>query len=246
LDIPINIVTAHNDGNAEEQSNFVFSSGILSSFLEHAVPEQIFNTDTNGTLDAVSAVKLLQKAVIQGQKIYQITQANISSIMPLLNLGVSTKKEIEASIASGLEVIAHTHQISMSGYIGEGYIIVDPENGSGAYKISGAGNGGLLVLIAMFAFAIIGIIAALSGGLLIAAALGGGLLFFSMDVQRIADNPNLGTNGKLAKVKISLLLNIFTVALAAFGRSAFISGSLVARAEVFVGAVVVFVAKLFN
>ena len=40
---------------------------------------------------------------------------------------------------------AHQHPLNFHGWVGEGYIIIDPETGGGAYKISGGGNGGLLV-----------------------------------------------------------------------------------------------------
>ena len=50
-------------------------------------------------------------------------QANIDSVLPLLHLSANTEAEIVASVNVGLEVITHTDQVSVPGYIGEGYII---------------------------------------------------------------------------------------------------------------------------
>ncbi|MGB5457322.1 MAG: transglutaminase-like domain-containing protein, partial [Gammaproteobacteria bacterium] len=145
LDIPLSIVTATNDGNADNKRDFVMQVGVLSSVLEHATPEQMFNNPLNPT-DAISAVKALQIAAAQGQRTYQITQANINNVLPLLHLSANTEAEIVVSVNAGLEVITHTDQVSVPGYTGEGYIIYDPVTGSGAYKIGGGQNGAFMAL----------------------------------------------------------------------------------------------------
>jgi len=89
-------------------------------------------------------VKALQIASAQGQRIYQITQANISSVMPNLNLDAATETEIQQAVNVGKEVVAHTDPVSVPGYTGAGYIILDPVTGEGAYRISGGGNGSFL------------------------------------------------------------------------------------------------------
>jgi hypothetical protein len=121
LDIPLSIVTGANDGNVENRRNFVMQVGVLSSVLEHSTPELMFNDPLNPT-DAISAVKALQIAAAQGQRTYQITQDNINSVLPLLNLSAATEVEIVASVNAGLEVITHTDRVSVPGYTGEGYI----------------------------------------------------------------------------------------------------------------------------
>jgi hypothetical protein len=47
----------------------------------------------------------------------------------------------------GKEVITHTDAVTIPGWSGAGYIILDPETGSGAYKISGGANGAVLIWI---------------------------------------------------------------------------------------------------
>jgi len=44
----------------------------------------------------------------------------------------------------GKEVITHTDAVSVPGWSGAGYIIFDPQTGSGAYKIGGGQNGSYL------------------------------------------------------------------------------------------------------
>jgi len=150
LDIPTLLVTANNAGDNEKDRQFMIQSGVLLSTLEHATPEQMFNTDPNNPPNAFSAVKALQIAAAEGQKIYQITQANISSVMLNLNLDAATETEIQQAVNVGKEVVTHTDLVSVPGYTGAGYIILDPITGEGAYRISGGGNGGSLRLCLSF------------------------------------------------------------------------------------------------
>ena len=55
-----------------------------------------------------------------------------------------TETEIRNSVNAGMVVTAHEQSINFNGWIGEGYIILDPTTGAGAYKIAGGGNGGFL------------------------------------------------------------------------------------------------------
>jgi hypothetical protein len=52
--------------------------------------------------------------------------------------------EIEASLNAGKEVITHTDSVSVPGWSGAGYVIIDPDTGAGAFKITGGSNGGIL------------------------------------------------------------------------------------------------------
>src|SRR3989344_4011810 len=89
-----------------------------------------------------SAVKALQIAASQGQRIYHIKPQNQAQALPNLHLDGLAMQEITTALATGKEVIAHTDRISVPGWIGEGYILFDPVTGAGAYKITGGGNGG--------------------------------------------------------------------------------------------------------
>jgi hypothetical protein len=91
--------------------------------------------------DAISAVKALSKANAQGQRIYELTPANMAETLPNLNLARETEDEIRTALNAGLTAIAHTDPVEEPGWRGAGYIIFDPNTGDGAYRISGGQNG---------------------------------------------------------------------------------------------------------
>jgi len=143
FDIPFLNIVASNDGDTTKKRQFNQQIGILASALEHAVPEQMF-VDEQNPGEAISAVKALQKASAQGQRIYQITQANQASTLPNIHHAQATMDEIRNALNAGKQVTTHTDAVSVPGWSGAGYIIIDPVTGDGAYKISGGGNGGFL------------------------------------------------------------------------------------------------------
>ena len=136
------------DGKGDEAGfNLTFQLGALSSALEHSIPEQMFVTEENPG-EGVSAVKALQKANAQGQRIYHITPANQAEALANIHHSSETMNEIRQALAVGKEVITHTDAISVPGWSGAGYVIYDPEMGSGAWKIGGGFNGGSYPLLA--------------------------------------------------------------------------------------------------
>jgi len=150
--------------------NFVQQTGTLSSALEHAVPEQMFTSPTNPG-EAISAVKALTLANQQGQRTYHITKENQLTALPNIHHDASTMSEIQSALAVGKEVITHTDSISVPGWTGAGYVILDAETGEGAYRISGGSNGGILILLLLVL--IIGILAITLGTVGIALVLAG-------------------------------------------------------------------------
>jgi transglutaminase-like putative cysteine protease len=131
--------------DAEARKNFNIQLGALSSTLEHAVPEQMFNADASNPPDAMSAVKALSMANVQGQRIYQVAQDNLYEALPNLHLYSETEDEIRQAVLAGKTVITHTDPVSVPGWTGAGYAIVDPNTGVGIWKISGGQNGGILI-----------------------------------------------------------------------------------------------------
>ncbi|MEW5837727.1 MAG: hypothetical protein AB1717_02710 [Pseudomonadota bacterium] len=111
----------------------------------------------------VSVVKAIAIAASQGQRIYSLTAHNAAyhaNILASLDTNENTKTEIHNALSAGMEVTVHQADISVYGWTGSGYIILDPETGAGAYKISGGMNGGYLIG-AMF-----GLIAVLGGSMM--------------------------------------------------------------------------------
>jgi hypothetical protein len=144
LNIPIINVAGTDSTDATKKRDYLLQIGMLSSGLEHAVPEQMFDDQDPNTAapDAFSAVKALSKASAQGQRIYHLTTANRSATLQNIYHDSATMSEISNALSTGKEVITHTSLVSVPGYNGAGYIIFDPVTGEGAYKISGGQSGG--------------------------------------------------------------------------------------------------------
>jgi hypothetical protein len=140
LDVPLHLISAVDGTDIERHRQFNLQLGVLSSALEHAVPEQMFGTEEQPA-DAISTVKALQKANAQGQRIYQVTPENMITTLPNIRHDAATMDEIRAALAVGKEVITHTAAVAVPRWSGAGYAIIDPETGVGAWKIGGGRNG---------------------------------------------------------------------------------------------------------
>jgi hypothetical protein len=162
MNVLLRSVTEASDGDPTKRRDLNVQAGLLSSALEHCVPEQMFYTPDH-PVQAASAVKVLQIAVNQGQRIYDITEQNRSQAFSNLYLDNNAMSEISLALTAGKEVITHTNQISVPGWTGAGYVILDPSTGDGAYKISGGSNGSILddypadfVSVALFGLTLLG------------------------------------------------------------------------------------------
>ncbi len=146
----MDIITQAKDNDKQTRINTNINLGMISSSLEHQVPKMMFNEvepNNQSYTQAVSAIKLLQLANTQHQKIYKITKENIDTILPNLHVKQVTKQDIRLHVNNNNYVITHEKSITLDGWNGDGYIVMDPNTGSGAYKISGGMNGGFLSII---------------------------------------------------------------------------------------------------
>ncbi|OTU44260.1 hypothetical protein CAT37_09495 [Acinetobacter pittii] len=125
---------------------FAQQQGARQSLNENQIPEMFFNDpdSTQKTVAGVSAVKVLQIASSQGQKIYKLDQSNIDKILPQLNHSSQVITDVRNAIAAGKIVTISQSKISFNTWSGSGYIITDSNTGSGAYMISGGVNGGAI------------------------------------------------------------------------------------------------------
>lgn len=127
-------------GNGHLTRAFYQASGLRDSAYEHLIPEQLFGS-VDRPVHGVSAVKLISLAAAQGQKIFTLKKGGATAL-DQMTIGRSTKLEIAAALNAGKEVTVHERPVSYEGWLGEGYVILDPNTGAGAYKISGGQNGG--------------------------------------------------------------------------------------------------------
>jgi len=196
LDIPINFVVRSLDNDNKKSADFAIQVGTIGSTLEHQVPEQMFNIDPANPVEAISAVKAMQIANAQGQNIYQIDQHNISEVLPRLNLSSDIISEIQYEVSRGKIVTTHTDNVSVPGWTGAGYIIVDPLTGEGAYMISGGENGAFalvsgaiaLTFLAITAMVTPPILVGIGGHIGIAAILSAAVLFKVAAVALLTGN----------------------------------------------------------
>ena len=75
-------------------------------------------------------------------RIFRITEQNAQATIPLLTLSEDVKIDISNAVKSGKHVSVHKDPVTLGAWRGAGYIVFDPETGSGAYLISGGLNGG--------------------------------------------------------------------------------------------------------
>jgi len=129
------------DGKNETVKQYMLGSGMVSSALEHSVPEQLFSTPGNPA-EGVSAVKALKIANEQGIPLYAVNQENISTVLPQLQIDQYVKTDIQNAVNAGKIVTVSKTNISYNGWSGCGYIITNPETGAGAYMLSGGISGG--------------------------------------------------------------------------------------------------------
>jgi hypothetical protein len=153
MNIPIFHIAGQGANDRAKKRDYVFQVGLISSALEHAVPEQMFVNDQNPG-EGISAVKALQKANAQGQRIYHITPANQATTLPNIHQNSLAMEEIQNALNAGKEVITHTDAVSVPGWTGAGYILFDPQTGDGAFKIGGGTNGGFIPLLSGVALGI--------------------------------------------------------------------------------------------
>jgi len=128
------------DGNSEMIKQYMFTNGMTASALEHSIPEQLFSTEES-KVEGISTVKTLKIANDSGIPIFAVDRSNLATIMPQLQVSEEIKNDIQTAVNSGKSVTVSQSNINYKGWVGCGYIIMDPETGAGAYMISGGASG---------------------------------------------------------------------------------------------------------
>jgi hypothetical protein len=146
---------ASRSNSREAQVAYTIQSGLRQSALEHAIPELLFAIP-NQPGEAVSAVKALALASQQGQRLYTITSDNINISLPKLAIQAEDKLAVQDAVMSGKVAVVSQQSITVGGWTGIGYILLDPETGSGGYYISGGANGGGMIIGFLTAFLLMG------------------------------------------------------------------------------------------
>ncbi|HYU70992.1 MAG TPA: transglutaminase-like domain-containing protein [Burkholderiales bacterium] len=139
----ISFQAAAKDGDPRTAIAFQHLIGQSLSENEAAIPEHLFNNVRHND-QGVSATRSMAAALGQGQRIYSIDGANAPLNLPRLTIDAAVKQEISDAVGAGKVAIVSEGNVTIGGWTGVGYVIIDPDTGAGAYKISGGINGGSL------------------------------------------------------------------------------------------------------
>ena len=145
----ISNIIVDKDNNSENIIAFNQVTGQMMSKNEHLVPEMFFNYMEDNSLPrvenvkGVSAVKALETAMNNGQKIYKLDKAN-ATLLNSLQHDSETKQAVTNAISSGKIVTISESSVVIGKWNGSGYIITDPATGSGAYMVASSYNGGAI------------------------------------------------------------------------------------------------------
>jgi RHS repeat-associated protein len=134
VDVRLNVasaISAENPANADRERAWFFSAGIRGSAAEHAILEQL------RSVSAISTVQILKRAIAEGQRIYYITPSNKNTIIPILGHPADVLDFIEAYVSAGWHAVISQYPITYGQWQGSGWIVLDPQSGSGMYLISG-------------------------------------------------------------------------------------------------------------
>ncbi|TDX48927.1 hypothetical protein C7959_12438 [Orenia marismortui] len=129
-------VSMGSTGDKEQVKFYNMVSGMISSYLEGSIFEQTFGGE------AVSTMHILKHANQQGIPVYTINQDNVDSVLPQLEYDSAKKQEFRNLINNGKEITVPERDVTINGWSGTGYIVLNPDDGTGEYIISGGLSGG--------------------------------------------------------------------------------------------------------
>jgi transglutaminase-like putative cysteine protease len=120
-------------GDKRGETTAMLMLGVIGSYLEGNVFEQAFQSPHQG----VSAVHLLRLASAQGVPVYQVNRDTLTANLPRLVLPLEVLADIQNAVAAGQTVYVPATELTINGWTGTGYIVLDPATGAGAFRISG-------------------------------------------------------------------------------------------------------------
>lgn len=129
------------DGDQAKTNLAVQQNGLVASALESQIPQA--HLAAAGTQpQAVSAVSAIMQAAATNQPLFEVTSSTVAADLPLLQQSADVIADVQNAVGNGEQVLIPQSPITLGGWTGAGYIIIDPTTGSGAYRISGGLNGG--------------------------------------------------------------------------------------------------------
>ncbi|MCA3080819.1 MAG: transglutaminase domain-containing protein [Rhodocyclaceae bacterium] len=149
-------VRASKTNNTDEWLRYNQARGNDASMLESDLPESMvsdkqfcnprWGQTTAGLANCaqgVSATKALALAQISGQRVYSISQSNITQLSAI-QTSTELRDQLRSAVQSGKDVRIHQTPVTVGNWVGHGYVISDPVTGAASYEISGGARGGFV------------------------------------------------------------------------------------------------------
>lgn len=115
---------------------FIEQQDFKQNYQQNLLGDAFFNPSKQ----SINAVKALQIAHDQKQKIYEINQSNHDNLLPLLQQDEQTLADLKHIIANGKTVITSQDDIQFQHWRGRGYIVLDPITRQSTSLLQGAAN----------------------------------------------------------------------------------------------------------
>lgn len=123
------------DNKVSRKRDFMLLAGLTGSAWEgYEISGFLLKAD-------ISAVSVMKRAAIAGIPIHNVSQLNISTILPKLSLAPEDIDDIKNGVAAGYTATVQQSEITIGSWKGAGLIILNNQ-GSGPYLISGGYAGG--------------------------------------------------------------------------------------------------------
>lgn len=126
------------DGNAQSERNFMLACGMLGSYYEGYIWQQLVGKGNT----SISTISVMNEAAKQGIELRYLTSNNAEKELSTCNISETVKEEILNFINQGLCIELVPETINLGSWSGTAYIAIDMKDGSASYMISGGNAGG--------------------------------------------------------------------------------------------------------
>lgn len=116
------------------------SSGLLYGMAASRYEGEIWKEFTGQ--DCVSTMSIFEQAEKEGTALVTLTKKNYNETISGVSADRDTLAEVEQAVEQGYTVILPEKETVLNDWKGTGYLILNPETGAGAYRISGGLSGG--------------------------------------------------------------------------------------------------------
>ena len=159
------------DNNTAHALAFQRTFGEHASVYTQLLLDALF-TDSAHDGRTATTVRALQTAGAAHQTIYQLTAANLAATMPHLTLDQGTLTTLQDAVGAGRSATVSQGNVTIGNWNGVGYLLEDPNSGSGDYEITGRDEANLRVTAGWLPLALAGTAVTVQGDATAAAVQG--------------------------------------------------------------------------